>query len=680
MIAARIGQGRHSRVLRDETRPVLSQLDWSLGRNRLAFPGRVQTRLAPPLSVPQASPDVVTERIPQHEQELSESVSPNTADYGTGFGTLNDIATTDLETVPASQLAQAQQKLAERVAVAATRGILNARQPSIDLPIGGARPQIDTGIFDSSVRDQDPGEQPDEPVTANLRITTSSDVPAQLAEEEFQSTSLGVRCIDPSEVAVASWGTDIPPTEQIAEYRSRLFSEFDKLDTEIAVKLARLYLHYGFGAEAKQVLEIDPALARSERALVEIANIMEFGTAGDQSHLASFADCDSDSALWGILAQQVIDPSKPINADAALRAVNALSMHLRRFIAPKLSSRLLEYGDETRAETALRSVERTPEEPTARVKLARAELQMAKGETEAAQETLADIVSSNEQQSAEALIKFIDSHLDADTQIDQSVATLVEAYAIELRDDPLGPELKRAHVLALAKSEQFDAAFAELDRMRTRERGNTESELRTLLLDIVTRSAPDVIFLERAFEQTAGNSPLTDADTSVAMAERAQRLGFSRAASALLDEAVDLPSTSRVRLLRAEIALSLDQPAEALDQLFGIDGEEANRLRAQARQLQQEYADAQEMFKALGDQEESMRAALLAEDWESVSELEDSPLAPIAGLVETPMEASERVDGMLGRLSEAVSESRQAREMIETLLLGSSTDDTAAEP
>ncbi len=566
------------------------------------------------------------------------------------------------------QLAATQQKLAESVAIAATRGILEPQQRQIDLPLDSVRPQIDTGVFDSSIPEVTSNPKQAETDSLNLRITSSSDLPTRSIANELGSTSMGVRCVAPEQFAVESWGTDTPPAAKIAEFRAKLFTDLDRLDQEVALDLTKLFLHYGFGAEARQVLSIAPSLAENNPGLLEIADIMEHGQAPNGTYLRHFADCDSNIALWGIVAQSPLDPVQPINADAALRAVNALPLHLRRFIAPQLSRRLLEYGDEARAETALRSVDRTPGPTTADADLARADLQIAKGETDAARETLSGIVASNEQQSAEALIKFVDSHLEADTLIDSSVATLIEAYAIEMRGDPIGAELKRSHVLALAKSGQFDEAFDALSRMRYQDGGEAKGELNALLLDIVTRTAPDVAFLERAFAHVNNPQNTLSPSVSAAMADRSANLGFPRLAESILDASEDLPVSSRSRELRARIALDLGRPAEVHAQLFGVQSETADRLRAQANSMQQKHQAAVELYDQLGERNQSAQAALLAEDWARISEQEQNPFAPIANVIKAPMDTSEELDGMLARMSDAISESQNARSVIESLL------------
>lgn len=681
---------------------ALSGLSWPIGTRRFVF-GNIPTLDAASIEEVELGSDQPTnENLETVRQNVPSILSVDQAQPRRG----NEWATSErnqtLESTPRQQftadlntllpssdeaknrvtdrLAAAQQKLAKRIAIAATKGILEPTQRSVDLPLISSRPQIDIEIFDSSIPTNIDDKAQDQTGSLNLRITSSSDIPSRSTATEFDSTSMGVRCIPPEQVAVETWGTEATPAKKISEYRANLFTESDRLDKETAIKLAKLYLYLGFGAEARQILSIDPSLISDNPWLMEIADIMEHGHARSGTYLKHFADCESAAALWGILAQNSLAPSEPIDADAALRTVTALPLHLRRFIAPKLSRRLLNYGDEARAETALRSVDRTPEPATANANLARAELQLANGETETAQHTLSGIVSSNEQQSAEALIKFVDSHLEADTLIDSSVATLIEAYAIEMRGDPIGAELKRSHVLALAKSGQFDEAFEALARMRDIDGEAKKIELESLLLDIVTRAAPDVVFLESAFELIRRPLSVTNPDLSFSIAERAAGLGFPQLAEVILKASENTPVSSRSKELRARVALALGRPSEAHAELFGVQTETADRLRARAKSVEQKYDDAVSLYDQLGEQDQSLRAAWLAEDWLRLSDAEDNPFAPVASIIKSTMETSDDVDGMLGRMTDAISESQQARSVIESLLNGTTDDDVISSP
>ncbi|MEO1732549.1 MAG: hypothetical protein AAFR45_02810 [Pseudomonadota bacterium] len=567
----------------------------------------------------------------------------------------------------AAQLQQAREKIVSRIGAAATQGLLKANGTRIDLPTFGGTPQIDTSIFDSSETPR-AGDDLVAPLGGNVRITSSADIPVTSDVQLATSTTLGVRCIDPSLIAVQSWGSDLAFSDRIADLRTRLYTEFDRLDTNAAIDLTRAYLHYGFGAEAQHVLALDPSFLQDFRELSDLADIMEYGEARGSGYLKHFADCDTNLALWAILANPEINPSDTLNVNAALRGLNTLPLHMRKFVAPQLSRRLMAYGDEDGAAAALRGLERTADPLAPAAQLAKADVEMAQGKTDEAQDRLADVISSNAEQSAEALIKFVESHLEEDGAIDHDIATLVEAYALELRDDPIGAELQKTHVLALAKSGQFEAAFDALDRIRQRTSSETEDALRSSLVTLLTKSADDITFLNHAFVQMGERPEWLKQDTRIAAANRLSDLGFSEEAETVIStlKGTDLPSKTKV--LRAQIALDLERPEEALAFLFGIESEQADALRAEASLRAGAYDTAQNMFSQTGNSDGQQQAAWLSEDWARLSETSGPVFQQVAEVAQTPLEVSPDVSGMLARTSATIEESTKARDAIRALL------------
>lgn len=566
-----------------------------------------------------------------------------------------------------TSLERAQENIARQVGAAATRGMLTPKATPVDLPLVTTRPQVDTEIFDSSTVEWRAEQEEPALANGNLRITSSSDIPADM-ERFSTSTTLGIRCIDPRITAISDWANDQPFSTQIADRRNALFFEFDRLDQEAAVKLARTYLHFGFGMEVKEVIALDPQLARDNPALLEMAEIMEYGHVRRPAYLHNFMECDTDIALWAILSKQSIAPSTIINSSAALRALTALPMHLRTFIAPELSRRFLDYGAPDAAAAALRSLERSTNSLASDADLAKADIELAEGNVSDAQDRLARVVASNVEQSAEALIKFVDSHLEADGQIEQDIATLVEAYALQMRDDPIGAELQRTHVLALGKSGQFDAAFEALDRLRKRDSNRTDSYVPSALLDLLTRNGVDIEFLDHVFQQIYDLGDVVNSETIVNLTNRLVDLGFPLEAERILAARPDVPDDETTRLVRAKVALALSRPFEADALLFGVDTLEAERLRAKAKARSGAFDEAHSLFAELGQKDGSQQTAWLSDDWTSLVGQDTPVLGDVARVAQTVISDDDAPEGMLSRTSEAISESAAARSVIEELL------------
>lgn len=608
-----------------------------------------------------------TKRVEQQASHIE-----NLGGFANPIGRENELTgpSEDLNLVSdADLLRQTQTKLSEQIGAAATRGVLTpSRRPNLN--VVASQPQIDTRIFDSSILSQrQPIETP--PANGNIKITNGSVIQHSLQNTAQLPASLEVACIDPRRVAVHTWGSRINFSTELANLRSELFGEFDRLNHEAAIKLVKMYLHYGFGAEAQQILHLDESFSQVYPALMNIAEIMEHGHGRHASFLENYAACDGPLALWSILSTPKIDPATTINVKAALLSLGKLPKHLRNFIAPELSRQLLAYGDKSNAAAALRSLERTLEPLSPSANFAKAHIEMANGEIKGAQKRLSEVITSNAEQSAEALVEFVESHLNADAEIDKEVATLVEAYALQMRDSPIGDELERAHVLALGKSGQFSIAFDTLSRLTTRDTHKHENALRSSVLNLLTHSAPDIEFLNHTFTQMMTSPETISAKTRFHIAERLVALGFYEQGEVVLAVQPEYSNNREKALLKAKIAIALSRPYEALAHLLGETSDAAGNLRAQAEMDVGEFTEAHATYTAIGDEVNSRRTAWLSDDWTVLVEDVSPIFGPVVRVSQNPLENLPEREGMLARTATAISESQGARSAIQELLLSS---------
>ncbi len=384
---------------------------------------------------------------------------------------------------------QVESRLHEELAVAALRGVLTP-VPGTD---GRAvvRPQIALETLQLALPEAEEPEpaQPARP-RANLRISSSRDLPATLRGANDTIAASGEICPTDDTLDIAAWGSSASFTEQIGTARDSLFDARDRLDHEKALQLARTYLYFGFGAEAQSTLALDPNLLNKNNVLVAMGDILDGRNLALPSPFSGLAECTGPTALWAVLA--LPDPAKGALPDSAeaLRILNGLPGHLRRVLAPMLSQTLLAYGDSEGASAALRSIERLPTPLPPAAQLAKARVEIGKGEANRGFQRLSSVAEDNTQQSPEALVELVESKLARDLPISPEIASLVEAYASELRDAPIGPALRRAHVIALAKSGQFDRAYQASARLGGSEETEDAQELqKTLVTGQVIASA-----------------------------------------------------------------------------------------------------------------------------------------------------------------------------------------------
>jgi hypothetical protein len=558
-------------------------------------------------------------------------------------------------------LSEMQQRLARELGAAATRGVLTPR-PGATLP-QLRRAQVDTSGFDvpEEIEERPAKDEMPPGVVNNMRITSSIDFPGFEPSDAPSVSISGAVCIPDEELDFASWADDSPFSQQLGPLREKLFGEFDRLNRKTAKKLVQLYLHFGFGAEARQVLNIDPAFAAKYPVLTGIAEIMENGSADDPGFLRTMLECDTDIALWAVLAEETLDVPQAIDPSASLRALNKLPVHLRRFLSPALSQRLLSHGDTDAAATALRSVERLPEELPPAAKLAKANVIIDEGDTDGGASKLEDVVDDNAPQSPQALIRLVETKLEANQPIDTETAGLVEAYAEELQETELGPDLRRAHVLALLKSSQFDRAFDAAKALGVDEETDEAVKLRLQLIREITAAAGDVVFLDHIFAQESKYIARLALRDKLRLAERLLSLGFSEMAQEVIATIPDRPRDTARQILGAQIALALEQPQLAQAALTELNSPEADVLRAEARAMSGAHDEAAQLFAEADQPQQAADAAWLAETLQSDA-LSDNPLfAPVIAISETDVAVSTQPVGMLARTNDALEESQNAR-------------------
>lgn len=563
-------------------------------------------------------------------------------------------------------LIEVQTQLAQEIGSAATRGILQGAgpfHPRKALPL-----QKETSSLDDHLENQTilPEDLPD--AVRNMRISNSMDGPDSANTIRNRLSATGALCPQEDEVGIGTWSGDTDFNTEIGTARARLFGEFDRLDTAVALRLARTYIYHGFGAEARQILMLDPALARENRILIGISEILEEGRTSDSAYFRSMLACKTDIALWSFLAKERFDFAGSLDPAPALLALNRLPVHLRRFLAPELSKRLLEYGDSEAASLALRSVERLPEPLSTAGRFAQAEVNLDAGQTDQAKTQLEDVIDDNSAQSPRALIALVNAQLRDNQPISHDTAGLIEAYAQELRETDLGPELQRAHVLALAKSGQFDRAFAATRALGGDQEDTASGSLRALLLKETAETADDLVFLDHMFRQTEEHIAKVPLTTKLKIAERYLALGFGHAAQSVVEMIPENPRNRTRQVLAARISLSLERPAMARAALLGIEGAQEDLLRAQAQRMSGALEEAHRLFMLAERPQEAVKTAWLANDWQSLTPEETPVFGPVAMVAAEPAEPDPEYEGMLARSSDALQESVNARRVLSEML------------
>jgi hypothetical protein len=507
-------------------------------------------------------------------------------------------------------------------------------------------------------------EAPDDPIALRARTSMDRDV-AGGARAARLPVPREPDCPAPGLLDVPTWGDTIALPEGMGRLYRDLYGEFDVINPQVAHDLARFYIHHGFGAEAHQILNLVAAPHADTRLLRDLAQLVDQMPLSANSPLQEATDCGEPAVLWALLARGPIDAALTFDHGALQRSFAALPAGLRLGLGPGLVRNLVAVGHVDTAQHLQRMIERIAAPGEAGTGLARADLaaQVA-GPNIAA---LAEVSRSNSLHAAEALALAIEAALSRGAPVSVDQAQLAGAYAHELRDTVIGDRLAVAHVAALAAAGAFDEAATAFDRRALDPAQPLARAMAESLLREVVRAADDLTFLRYVLGDRFMPPEAMSDQLVGAIARRLLDAGFADVADRVLPPTRSDPS---LRLLRAEIALALQRPAEADLALLGLDGRKADRLRARARSLRGDHASAQALFAATDALPEADRAALYTRDPEVLARASDPLLLEVADLLGGP--AGPVPDGLatLDRIATLLAETGSARATLTSLLDG----------
>lgn len=455
---------------------------------------------------------------------------------------------------------------------------------------------------------------------------------------------------------LAAWGGDLSPVDLLAQSRANLYGEFDAPEEDSILQSVRVLLYLGFGAEAAQQAGLsdlgpdDPTmkLYRSMARLVD-------GESDPETPFATMLDCDGSAALWAALARDRLPSGPGINRDAILRTFLALPPHLRSHLGSALAEKFLAHGDEDAARVVRDAMDRAPNADRGAVALLDAESELFNGDAEAARDHALEAVALDGNE-AEALVALVETHVRQLDPIDVTVPEALLALRNEIGESPLAISVDRAIVLSLGLSGQTDAAFAH---------PAAEGKTRAELWRVVQARATDDDFLRLAVLPADTPPPDVDPELALDIAKRLAGLGFPDAALAWLGDTVPTDTPDR-RLVAAAAELDRGGAQAVIDLLSGLQGPEADALRAEALVQLGDLAAAETLLSAAGQADAALRTGLWQEDWSNLDPTTPEAWRAAADLTK-PAE-SDTARGLLGRGEDAIAASEQARTKLEALL------------
>ncbi|KIC38657.1 hypothetical protein RA27_19745 [Ruegeria sp. ANG-R] len=443
----------------------------------------------------------------------------------------------------------------------------------------------------------------------NLRVSSVLDDVQGLTNLAIPPIDTKPECITDSEMAFGTWAANSSFSDQVASLRVGLYQEFDRVDQTHALKLAKLYTYFGFGAEARQALTLMSGSSAEQSRLTAIAFAMDGLSAPIPNPFEGQQRCDGAAALWALLTEGALQPDAHLNA--VERTFGQLPRHLREQLGPTLAEMLISAGRLEASRRILRAVERVQKVEPADVTLAKATIADAEGKADVAESLLTEVITTPDAaaEAPLALARLVEKRWSDHGTVSPRDLDLAAGYAREFRKSEIGPMMARTHVLAMALSQDFDGALKGIegtlgsdDWRRTRDQ----------VLQLLAERADDITFLRHTLPLKDGTRDALAVEAAVPIAERLADLGFSAQAYALADRPQDRGRSHDRARLRARVDLLDSRPHQALLEIAEDSSDAAQELRAQAMMQTQDFEATARTLREIGETEAADRYSWLA--------------------------------------------------------------------
>lgn len=515
------------------------------------------------------------------------------------------------------------------------------------------------GIVDMELPGKTGGKTPPQDRStpwANIHIGESPGIIVTEPNARIAEARPDAHCASAELLDVAAWAVDRPAIDLLAEARGGLFGEFDAPNEEAVVNAVRLLLYLGFGAEAAQTADIlRPEAAIDRLPLYRSMARLVDGDSDPQTPFSDMLDCDGPAALWAALAHDRLPAGPGVNRDAIIQAFQALPAQLRRNLGSGLAERFLALDDTEAARMVRDAMERAPDADPGTVALLDAKAELHDGNADAAMghaETAVALDGDN----ADNLVALVETHFQKLQPMAPGVVEALMAIKGENEGTKDAPAIARAIVLALALSDQIDAAFAESNAT-----GGTEADL----WRVIQSRAADDDFLRHAVLAADAVPPEVSPDVKLAAVQRLLALGFPDAALTWLGKvaATDPPE---LRLLAAKAELARGNTEATATLLAGLQGDEAEAMRTDVLVQLGDLQAASAALASAGDVEGAARLDLWGGDWSALDPNAPAPWLQAAEFAKPS--PADPATGPMGRGSKSVDASLASRSAIEALL------------
>lgn len=566
---------------------------------------------------------------------------------------------------PTKAVEEMQSEILHQISRAASQGLLEA---SIPHPI-----QSESNILEAGEVPEHFTALPSPKPHMNIHIENSIDREFASLAGRFEMTGTGSKCLPDAQFNISEWGDEGSIMAKISEQRGRISGEFDTIDTEAVLGLAKAYIYAGFGAEALSVLSRFDLVLEEKETFMAMAQTVDDGVSGFYANFADQMACDTASALWAALYAPTLSKQAPINTASILGAFSRLPAHLRRLLGPGLAQKFLETGDIDTARALRNAISRLPGSAGSEFNLLDAKLDLERGLTETVEHTLEDIIVTDSSVAPRALIELLEIRLQKGEHIEPQVLATAESYIFEQQGTRIAADLQRLIVLLFGQSGDFNKALNALYELETYESIDTQMIAKTWedVVENLAMEASETSLLKFVF--SAKDNLVhrhISRDVRRKLALRLLKEGWPNQARMML--AAPMSPTADDRVILARVEIQSGEAENVLKRLENVAGDEAAYLRAMAYEGSGMYLDAAQEYGVLEEGEKQIDAVWRAEDWAQLAMIGSNADRAAADIMLSQSqfggESEATISGTIAHDSSLLMKSKVERNSIEQLL------------
>lgn len=361
----------------------------------------------------------------------------------------------------------------------------------------------------------------------------------------------GMKCPSDNNLNIARWAAHQDFFKGLTALRGELGGEVAVLQEDVAIALAKHYLHFAFSDEALELLQqVEPS--GDTDFLISLAYVIDDRTDSLPTNLSKFASCKNAISMWALLSIGSTQKNLNIHPHAIISAFSELPETLQIQVGPRLGEALLGQKLQDEARYVLRLVELQQRQPSPEYNFAEARSQFEQGHTESVALKLRETVGADSPISPVALVALIENEVSSGQAPSPEMIELWTSYEHQYRNTEVAPQLRRAMMSALTQANQFEEAWRLVEMAE--KSGEDVVGFPDEFLNRLTKFGSDLEFLRHGLRLKNRVRELSP-DIAQRAEQRFNSMGFFDLATAYSSGLAQGRGDSDLRRLQAETQL-----------------------------------------------------------------------------------------------------------------------------